>query len=83
MQLATVTLYRIASCETCENVVGPGLCRLGWGCGCRGFRLWVGLWVQVVGGVVGVMGVAHPAGVPAPAVRQHVQEDEDGVESQW
>ena len=44
------------------------------------------LWVQVCadwGGVVGVMGVAHPAGIPAPAVRQHAQEDEDGVGSQW
>ena len=38
--------------------------------------LWV-LWVQVVGGlvggVVGIMAAAHPAGVPALAVRQHAQ----------
>ena len=46
MQLETVTLHRIVSCETRENVVGPGLCRLGWGCGWAcGCRLWVGLWV--------------------------------------
>ena len=48
--------------------------------------LWV-LWVQVVcglvGGLVGVMGAVHPAGVPASAVRLHAQEDEDGVGSQW
>ena len=55
----------------------------GCGCGCCGFRLRVGLLVQVVGGVMGVMGAAHPAGVPAPAVRQHAQEHEDGVGSQW
>ena len=79
LKLATITLHRIASCETCENFVGAGLCRLGWGCGCCGFRLLMGLWVQVVG----VMGAAHPAGIPALAVIQHAQEYEDGVGSQW
>ena len=83
MKFATVTLYHIASCEIRENVVGPGLCRLGCGCGCYGFRLRMGLLVQVVGGVMGVMGAVHPTGVPAPAVRQHAQEHEDGVGSQW
>ena len=39
--------------------------------------------MQVVGGVVGVMGAAHPAGVPMQAVRQHAQEDEAGSGSQW
>ena len=48
MQLATITLDHIASYETHENVVGVGLCRLGYGCG---FRLCV-LWVQVVGVLV-------------------------------
>ena len=33
--------------------------------------------------VVGVMGMAHHAGVTALAVREHAQEDEDGVGSQW
>ena len=52
--------------------------------------LWV-LWVQVVGRVVGAgcecvcgcCGCGTPPGVPAQAVRQHAQEDEDGVGSQW
>ena len=50
----------------------------------------MGLWVLlvkgvgwVVGGVMVVVGVAHPAGVPAQAVRQNAQVDEDGVGSQW
>ena len=39
--------------------------------------------MQVMGGFVCVVGAAYPAGVPAQAVRQHAQEDEDGVGSQW
>ena len=35
------------------------------------------------GGDKEVVGAEHPAGVPAQAVRQHAQEDEDGVGSQW